>query len=144
VEEPQGPDLDVNVANITGKWRLMYSKSIETDFTNHEPDYKPYVIIHGMPGEEIYDFKADGSIVNTNSFDRLYDAEPRTGWWQVRGNQLVYATGTTEYPAASPDQITDEWWLTVTKLTGNVMKTYKTETFMNYNMEYIDYYVRVK
>ena len=144
VEEPQGPDLDVNVANITGKWRLMYSKSIETDFTNHEPDYKPYVIIHGMPGEEIYDFKADGSIVNTNSFDRLYDAEPRTGWWQVRGNQLVYATGTTEYPAASPDEITDEWWLTVTKLTGNVMKTYKTETFMNYNMEYIDYYVRVK
>lgn len=144
VAEPEGPDLDVNKANITGKWRLMYTKSIENNFTNQDPDYEPYIMIHGMPGEEIYDFKADGSLVKTNSFDRIWDAQPETGWWEVKNDQLFFATGTPDYPAVKPDPIPADWGVSVSTLTGNVMKTYKYETFTDYSMEYINYFVRVK
>jgi len=144
VAEPEGPDLDVNKANITGKWRLMYTKSIENSFTNQDPDYEPYIMIHGMPGEEIYDFKADGSLVKTNSFDRIWDAQPETGWWEVKNDQLFFATGTPDYPAVKPDPIPADWGVSVSTLTGNVMKTYKYETFTDYSMEYINYFVRVQ
>ena len=145
VAEPEGPDLDVNKANITGKWRLMYNKSIENSFTNQDPDYEPYVMIHGMPGEEIYHFNADGTFAITNSFDLIWDAQPRTGWWDVQSGKLIYATGTPDYPAIEkPDPIPADWGESVTKLTGNVMKTYSFETFTDYSMEYINYFVRVK
>ena len=144
VEEPQGDALPVTKENIAGKWRLMYSKSIETSLTNLDPEYEPYVIIHGMPGEEIYDFKADGSLVKTNSFDRIWDAQPETGWWEVKNDQLFFATGTPDYPAVKPDPIPADWGVSVSTLTGNVMKTYKYETFTDYSMEYINYFVRVK
>ena len=145
VAEPEGPDLDVNKANITGKWRLMYNKSIENSFTNQDPDYEPYVMIHGMPGEEIYHFNADGTFAITNSFDKIWDAQPQTGWWDVQSGKLIYATGTPDYPAIEkPDPIPADWGESVTKLTGNVMKTYRYETFMDYSMEYINYFVRVQ
>ena len=145
VEEPQGADLDVNKTNITGNWRLMYSKSVETSLTNHDPDYEPYVLIHGMPGEEIYHFNADGTFAKTNSFDRIWNAQPQTGWWELNNTQLVYAAGTPDYPAVEkPDPIPADWGETVIKLTGNVMKTYRMETMMDYTMQYYNYFVRVK
>ena len=145
VAEPEGDDLPVTKENIVGQWRLMYNKSIENSFTNQDPEYEPYVLIHGMPGEEIYHFKADGSLAITNSFDLIWDAQPRTGWWDVQSGKLIYATGTPDYPAIEkPDPIPAEWGETVTTLTGNVMKTYRYETFMDYSMEYINYYVRVQ
>lgn len=144
IPEPQGDNLPVNKENIAGQWRLMFEKSIETSLTNQEPGYEPYVIIHGMPGEEIFNFKADGSLVRTNSFDKIWDAEPQLGWWEAGNGKLVFATGTTEYTAVKPDSIPADWWFDVTTLTGNVMKTYHSETFSDYRMEYIDYFVRIK
>ncbi len=145
IPEPQGDNLPVNKENIAGKWRLMYSKSIETSLTNLDPEYKPYVIIHGMPGEEIYDFQANGAFAITNSFDKIWDAQPRTGWWDVQNDKLIYMFGTPDYPAEEkPDPIPAEWGEIVTTLTGNVMKTYHSETFSDYRMEYINYFVRIK
>lgn len=144
VEEPQGNDLEVNMANIAGKWRMMFFIRTETYLDSNNQQHTS-VLKHAEPGESLFDFRNDGTLTATNSLDAIWGAEPMTGWWELQGNKMAYATGSTEYPAVKPDQISDDSWSVVTKLTQNVMKLTYTQTAQGgYSMSYMYYFVRKK
>ena len=144
VEEPQGADLEVNAANIAGKWRLMYFTRTETYYDSNHQQHTS-VLKHAEPGEDIFDFSNDGTLTETNSL--MWGTEPLTGWWMLQGNKITYATGNDISPAVQPDQISDDSWQMVTKLTKNVMNLTYTQTAeggYSSSFVYLYYFVKKK
>ncbi|MBP5477477.1 MAG: hypothetical protein J6Y00_07335 [Paludibacteraceae bacterium] len=133
IPESNGKKVDVTADNLIGKWHWdWYYNEYYHYVSEWEKWYTDYNIGTTF-GVETWEFRADGTLVKSNSYNAMMGAESQTVWWVLDGNRL--AMGFDNQKPEKLEDIPAGYWVNVLTLTDNVFY-YGTEEHSQYDEGY--------
>ena len=121
IPDMEGDKLTPSRQNIVGtwKWDWFYTENYHWIY-EWQKWYTDYTI-GTTAGVETWEFREDGTLVQVNTMNAMWDAKPVTIWWEFNEETKQIAWG---YDETKPDPIPDSYWMSV-ELTQHVMHVRK-------------------
>ena len=131
IPESNGEKVALTAENIIGVWKADYYYESGV-YTSGTP-WSRYLISRNFNGLDIYEFKADGSLVFENLLDKWVSGEYYEqvgGFWRIEEERLIIAT---RYPGDTSTEVQEYEVNDVIELTTNIMylRNYFTTTTTN-------------